>query len=519
MPQIGKNDIKSGFFVFLLALPLSLGIAMASGYPPIAGVLTAIIGGTIASFLGSSPLSIKGPAAGLIVVVLGAVQELGDGNVIIGYQKALAVGSIAALLQITFALRGAAAFGFIMSPSVVHGMLAAVGVIIIAKQSHVLLGVIPTTSEPLSLLAELPYSIANANLPIAAIGIFSLVIMFFMPYVRNKFLKAIPSPIVVLAFSIPCGLWLGLDKGHFSSFLGQITAIGPQYLVQLPGSLFDVITFPDFSSLFTWTSLKYIIMFALIGTIESTLSVLAIDSMDPKKRSSNLNRDLFAVGAGNLLSSMVGGLPMISEIVRSKANIDAGAESKMSNFYHGLFLLIAVTAIPALLGQIPLAALAAMLVFVGSRLASPRELFHMNAIGKDQLFLFVATFFTTLATDLLVGVMVGIALKLMMLKWRGASIRSLFYPRIDYTIHNIACTIIIHEAATFGAVLGIRKIITQLPSNISLVIVDVSHAAVVDHTFLTRIAAMNDELNVDLTLQGLHAMHSVSKHPLATRIR
>lgn len=520
MKKIGKDDLKAGFLVFLVALPLSLGIAMASGFPPISGVLTAILGGIVATFLGSAPLSIKGPAAGLIVIVLGAVQELGQGDMMIGYKQTLAIGTAAAVIQIVLAVAGVAAFGVIMSPSVVHGMLAAVGIIIITKQTHVLLGVTPSGHEPLSLLAELPNSFIHANLAIAAIGVISLLIMFCMPHLRSRIIKAIPSPIAVLAFSIPFGLWLGLGQEHIAQFLGRAVDLGPQFLVHLPGSLVDAITFPDFSALFTLTSAKFIAMFALIGTIESTLSILAIDSMDLKKRTSNLNRDLFAVGSSNVLCSLIGGLPMISEIVRSRANIDAGAQTKMANFYHGLFTLIAVTAIPSLLGLIPLAALAAMLVFIGTRLASPLQLFHMKEIGKDQLFLFLATLLTTLATDLLIGVSVGIALKLILHKWRGATIRSLFYPRIEKSTDKNICTITIHEAATFAALLGIRKIINRLPSSINTVAVNVSDVAIVDHTFLSRIAAMNDELpGIDLSVHGLHNMDSASAHPFATRTK
>lgn len=501
MFDMGKHDLKAGFLVFLIALPLCLGIAMASGFPPIAGVLTAIIGGTVATFLGSAPLSIKGPAAGLIVIVLGAVHELGQGDMVMGYKKTLAVGAAAAVIQILLSLGGAAAIGLIMSPSVVHGMLAAIGVIIIAKQSYVLLGIPTAAKETMTLL----HSLSQANLAIAIIGVLALLILFAMPHIRNRLIQAIPAPIAVLAFSIPFGLWLGLR---------------PEFLVQLPGSLLDVVTFPDFSALFTGTSIKYMIMFALIGTIESTLSVLAVDSMDPKKRSSNLNRDLLAVGVGNLICSLIGGLPMISEIIRSRANIDAGAKSKMANFYHGLIMLIAITAIPGLLGLIPLAALAAMLIFVGTRLASPRELFHMRDIGRDQLLFFVATLITTLATDLLIGVSVGILLKLILHKWRGATLRSLFYPRLEHSTQNGTFTVFVREAATFSALLGIRKMMNLLPSSTKKIVIDVSDVAIVDHTFLCRIAAMHEGLpGIDFAVHGLHNMTSATPHPFSTRTR
>lgn len=515
-----KHDLKAGFLVFLIALPLCLGIAMASGFPPVAGVLTAVVGGLVATFLGSAQLSIKGPAAGLIVIVIGSVMDLGGGDVLLGYRRTLAVGVVAAVIQIIFALAGAATFGIIVSPSVVHGMLAAIGVIIIAKQSHVMLGVSPGGKEPLELLAEIPNSIAQANLAIAAIGLLSLIILFVLPLIQHRFAKVVPAPMVVLAVMIPLGLWLDLEHEHTLHSLGQIITVGPKYLVQLPGSLFSVITFPDFSTVFTGTSIKYIIMFALIGTIESTLSVLAIDAMDPRKYASNLNRDLMSVGLGNLICGFIGGLPMISEIVRSKANIDGGAHSKMSNFYHGLFLLIAVVVFPAILHEIPLAALAAMLVFVGTRLASPRELFHMKEIGKDQLFLFVSTMVTTLATDLLIGVAVGITLKLTLHKWRGASIRSLFYPNIEQSFIENTCNITLHEAATFSALLNLRKKITLLPSSVTKVVVDVSDVVLVDHTFLCRLSTMADEWpGVELELKGLDDMCSTSIHPFATRTK
>ncbi|HET6417153.1 MAG TPA: SulP family inorganic anion transporter, partial [Polyangiales bacterium] len=229
-------DLKAGFLVFLIALPLCLGIAMASGFPPISGVLTAIIGGVFVSFLGSARLTIKGPAAGLIVIALGAVQELGQGDPMLGYRRALAVGVVAACVQIALALLRAASIGVAMSPSVVHGMLAAIGVIIISKQSHTLIGVAPEAKEPLALLAEIPHSIAHANPEILALGLVSLVILFGWPMIRRAWAKAIPAPIVVLAFAIPVSLALDLDHSHAYQFLSHQFHVGPEYLVRLPGS-------------------------------------------------------------------------------------------------------------------------------------------------------------------------------------------------------------------------------------------------------------------------------------------
>ncbi len=190
-------------------------------------------------------------------------------------------------------------------------------------------------------------------------------------------------------------------------------------------------------------------MYALVGTIESTLSVLAVDLMDPEKRPSNLNKDLFALSLGNLGSSLVGGLPMISEIVRSKANVDAGAKSRWANFFHGAFLLGFVALAPGLLNEIPLAALAAMLVYTGAKLASPRELVHIKQIGPDQLLLFLTTLLVTLATDLLIGVAVGLALKLVLHRVRGATFRQLFRTEVQRSDDGAELRLTLHGCTVF----------------------------------------------------------------------
>jgi MFS superfamily sulfate permease-like transporter len=513
-------DLKAGFLVFLIALPLSLGIAMASGFPPIAGVLTAIIGGLIVTFLGSARLTIKGPAAGLIVIALGAVQELGGGDPMLGYRRALAVGAVAACVQIGLALLGAASIGVVMSPSVVHGMLAAIGVIIISKQAHTLLGVAPEAKEPLELLAEIPNSIAHSNPEILLLGTLSLLILFGWPLIRRRWANAIPAPVVVLVVAVPLSLWLDLDHSHAYQFLSHQFHVGPEFLVQLPGSLLDAFVFPDFSMVFSAASLKYVVMFALVGTIESTLSVLAVDSMDPEKRPSNLNRDLLALSMGNLCSSLVGGLPMISEIVRSKANVDAGAQSRWANFFHGAFLLMFVALAPGLLHEIPLAALAAMLVYTGARLASPRELWHVKQIGLDQLALFVTTLIITLATDLLIGVAAGLVLKVILHRVRGATFTQIFRARVEKSQQGSELRLTLHGAAAFTSLISVRKSLADLDPSFRKVVIDVSDAALVDHTFLSRLEGLSNEWpNVELEVVGIEALTPHSPHPHSTRRR
>lgn len=513
-------DFRAGFLVFLIALPLCLGIAMASGYPPIAGILTAVVGGVVVSLLGSAPLTIKGPAAGLIVIVIGAVQELGQGDPMTGYRRALAASVIAAIFQIIFAFAGAATIGLAISPSVVHGMLAAIGVIIISKQSHVAMGVAPAGKGPFPLLAEIPHSIMNANPEVLFIGAFSLLLLFAWPMIRNRWTKKIPAHIIVLVVAMALGVMFDLDHEHVYKFLDHDHQIGPKYLVQLPGALLQAVAFPDFSAVFSATSIKYIVMLALVGTIESTLTVIAVDTMDPKKKTSNLNRDLFALGVGNLVASLIGGLPMISEIVRSKANVDNGATSSRANFFHGALLLAFVALAPNLLHAIPLAALAAMLIFTGTRLASPNEFKHAFHLGWDQLALFLTTLIVTLATDLLVGVAAGIALKVILHIARGAPLNSLFRTRIQRTEVGNELQLKLYGTATFINLLTIRNHLRKLPPSLQRVTIDVSDAYLIDHTFLARMENIMQELpHATYTIVGLDRSTPMSAHPHAARRR
>jgi MFS superfamily sulfate permease-like transporter len=514
-----RRDAVSGFLVFLIALPLSLGIAMASGFPPVAGILTAIIGGVVVSVLGSARLTIKGPAAGLIVIALGAVQELGAGDAELGYRRALAVGVVAGVVQIALALMRAGFIRELMPPSVVHGMLAAIGVIIVSKQAHTTLGAAPQATDPLGLIAELPHSLAHANPEIVVIGGLSLLITFGLPLVRAPWAHRLPAALVVLLVAVPLGLAFDLDHQHTYTFADHEFAVGPQYLVTLPGNLLTAMKPPDFSVIGSGTAIKYIVMFALVGTIESLLSVRAVDSLDPHKRTSNANRDLFAVGAGNTLAGAIGGLPMISEIVRSKANIDGGATSPLSNVFHGLFLVVLVVAAPGLLHQIPLAALAALLVFTGLRLASPADLRRAWSIGPIQLLLFVTTLVVTLTTDLLVGVAAGIALKLVLHVASGVPVRHLFTAPIVERREGDRLILEVH-GAVFTNYLGLERRLAAIDEGVQAVEIDLSNAWVVDHTVLEKLCIASREWAAPtLALRGLEGHHPRTSHPLAVRIK
>lgn len=398
-----RQDLNAGILVSFLALPLCLGIASASQFPPITGIFTAIIGGIVVSFFAGSPLTIKGPAAGLIAIALSSVEA-------IGYERTLAVIFVASLLQIIFGVIKAGKYGSLFPVAVVHSVLVAIGIIIFSKQIHLLLGVSPKGTKPFELLAEIPHSLAHAQWEVALIGIIGLLIIFYFPYIKYRFIKKIPAPMWVLLIAVPLSFVLGLRE-----FVHDGKRI---YLVHIPNSILEGIlnldktkigiTFPDFSALFSWESGKYVLMFSLIGSIESLLIVKAMDNLDPFHRKSDMNKDLIAIGIGNAIASLVGALPMIAEIVRSTANITNGAKTRWANFFHGVALLVFILALANIIMLIPMTALAAMLIGIAYSLASPKEFIYMFRMGKKQSIVFLSTLLITLATDLLMGIIIGI---------------------------------------------------------------------------------------------------------------
>jgi MFS superfamily sulfate permease-like transporter len=407
-----RSDVIAGFLVFLIALPLCLGIAMASGFPAVAGLLTAIVSGLVVTPLMGSRLTIKGPAAGLIVIILAALEELGAGvDAFTAYQLTLAAIVLAGGLQVVAGLLRAGALADKFPSSAVHGMLAAIGVIIAAKQLHVLFGLDPLAKTPLGQLAELPSSALHENPEITLIGVLCLLILVLWPRLRNARLRMVPAPLLALAVAIPLGVYFDLDHEHIYLFAGVEYRLGPGLLVSQIDSIVATISAPDFSKIGQWVTLKWALVIAAVGAIESMASAKAIDSLDPFQRRSDQRRDLIAVGVGNLVAGMIGGLPMISEIVRSSANISAGARTRWANLFHGLFLLGFVALAPGLIHMIPRTALAAMLVLTGARLAHPRHFVAAYKHGVGHFVAFLTVVIVTLAEDLLLGIAAGVVIQ------------------------------------------------------------------------------------------------------------
>jgi len=527
LKQNFSSDALSGFLVFLLALPLSLGIAGASDFPPIYGLITAMIGGLVVSLFAGSLLTIKGPAAGLIVIVAGAVSELGHGDSDLGWKLALGAVVVAGILQVVFGLLKLGSLSDFFPLSAVHGMLAAIGIIIISKQLHILVGMNPLTElgkpmvEPLELLSELKNTFANffMHKDVAIVGLVSLALVFGWPMLPVKALKKIPSALVVLVVAIPLAMYFGIHNiADVTTASGEVIK-GFKPLLEFKKGLTDIlgvnVSFDGMSQ--TGTFIKFVIMFALVGSLEALLTVKAIDMLDPFKRKSNTNKDLIAVGIGNIIAGVLGGLPMISEVGRSSANVSNGAKTRWANFFHGVFILLFLIFAVTFSDLIPKAALAAMLIGVGWKLAHPREFVHMIKIGADQIAIFVTTIIFTLATDLLIGIAAGIVLKLILHLVRGVSFSSLFSAKSK--VENN--TVILKGAAIFSNFIKVKKQLISLgyTENVTL---DLTDCKLVDHSVIETLHHLKDDFHLEggsLTIKGIGQFKNVgnSTHHLAAR--
>jgi len=403
-----KENFPSGLVVFLVALPLCLGIALASGAPPLSGVIAGIVGGLVVGFISNSNISVSGPAAGLTAIVLTAITDLG------AFELFLCAGIIAGLIQLVLGFIRAGSISNYFPNNVIEGMLAAIGIIIILKQIPHAMGFdkdyeghesIFDNGLNFGYFTELLGAVHPGAILVTLVSVGILIAWDKIPALKR--MKMLPGALVAVV--------AGILLNEAFKLSGSSLAIGSQHLVSLPvpQSLDDfknLVTMPDFNG---FTNPKVWIVgatIAIVASIETLLCIEASDRLDKQRRITDTNLELKAQGIGNLVSSFIGGLPMTSVVVRSSANANAGATSKMSAMIHGLLLLVCVLSIPFILNLIPLATLAAVLILVGYKLAKPATFKHFWHLGKFQFIPFVATVVAVVATDLLKGVGIGLAI-------------------------------------------------------------------------------------------------------------
>ena len=402
-----KNDIIAAVSVSLVALPLSLAIAVAIGIPPIAGLITAFVGGVVTTFFRSSKLAINGPAAGLIGVVLAAILSFQDESTsaIQAYQYVLAAIIVAGGLQVLIGLLKWGRIADIFPTTVIHGILASIGIIIFAKQMHVAMGTTSTAENTVGILKDIIYKLPEINPYIAIISGIGLVLLIFHARISYKVFHFIPAPVWVLAVSVPIVLLYGHLDSEGTMIFGSAFTQPENYLIDVESNWMDNLPFPDFSKVHTFSFWAAVVSINLLSTVITLAGAKAVDALDPYKRTTNMNRDLVGVGLSSMVSGALGGLPVITVIVRSTVNVHNKAKTKWSNFFHGLFIALFVLFLIPVIQLFPKAALAAVLVFTGIKLASPRKFVEIYKQGLEQLVFLISTVVITLYKDPLIGLL------------------------------------------------------------------------------------------------------------------
>jgi MFS superfamily sulfate permease-like transporter len=409
-----RHDLLAGLVVSMISVPFSLGIAIASGAPPICGLTSAIIAGLVLPFLGGSYVTISGPAAGLAPALLAGMMLLGKGNLTTGYPLLLVAICLTGLVQIVLARFKAARFSAMFPSSVVEGMLAAIGLLIIAKQLPLLVGHSFHAHEFWGILAEAPSQFTTIEPTVFVIGAASFALILVLSTLKVRWLKVVPPQVFAAVFGL---------------LLGQLLALDSKFMIHLPDKPFEHgIALPDFRGVWAdhslwWAVFTTVLTLTLIDGVESLATIAAIDKIDPFKRKSDPNRTLNAMGVSNICSSMIGGLTIIPGGVKSTTSIIAGGRTQWANFYNALFLILYLVIAKDLINLLPLSTLGAIIIFTGYKLCAPKVWKHVAHIGGEQLFVFTATVLVTLSTDLLWGIAAGMLTKLALEIWIEAHVQ------------------------------------------------------------------------------------------------
>ena len=534
-----RHDAPAGLQVALLWMPFSLGVALASGAPAIAGLISAIVAGLLYPLLGGSHVTVSGPAAALAPVLLWGMLLLGHGDLALGYPLVLVAIVLTGVLQLLLSALRAGQYAAMLPATVVEAMLAAIGIMIIVRQVPALLGApsVPAKSV-LESLAHLPLQLAQAQWLVAAVGIVSLGLMFGLRRQLGGLWRWLPAAIVVAGFGVVASSLLGFDA---------------KLRIAMPEHVLDGIHFPAFAHFLSspdlWLTMALVVFtFTMIDGVESVASVKAVDKLDPWRRKSDANKTLRAMGVCNLTSGMIGGLTVIPNAVPSRANIDAGARTLWSNLYSGLFLLLFVLVLPDVLRLIPLAAIAGILIYIGWRLCEPALFTRMLAIGRDRFVVFVGTVLAILLTDLLLGMFIGVAIELVLLVYLlMPSVRLVLTGRMDWgTSSRLLWTnftsmfrspVIKHRSEehagqtvhvlTLGSLVGfnllpLEKALARLPQSDGVRLRFTESARIIDHTAAEFLQHFEEEAAAHgrpFSVDGIERFHAFSAHPLAARMQ
>ena len=511
-----RNDVIAGFSVSLVALPLAIGIAMAGGAPPIAGLVSVLVAGFLATFLRGSHVAINGPGNSLIVIVAAALSTFDGAD---AFPHVLGAVVVAGGIQIAFGVLRLGKLGDMIPGSVIQGMLAAIGLIIIGKQLHVLMGTTAQSSNAIDAFLELPQSIAAMNPLVAFIGVISLVVLVVHPRIDRKLVHFIPAPLWVALIAIGLDLAVAALLPHVAVF--RQFPIGEALVVQVPADLLGSLMHPDFSRVSSAGFWTVVVTITLVTSIENIVSVKAVDKLDPYRRPSNMDRDLVGMGVSTIASGFLGGLPVLTVIARSSVGLNHGARTGWANFFQAVALLLMIVLLAPVLSLLPLGALAAILVYTGYRLTRPKVIRETLAKGPEYFLVFCATIYATLSWGLLQGIAVGIATEV------GAQLVILGFSPRDWTrrvfgtavesIEDDPLLLRVTGVASFLSIGRMRRALDGI-GEASHVIVDFSGALLVDHTMLDYTHERGRRFVRDaegrvFDVIGLEAHRALSDHP------
>ena len=520
--ELPKN-IFSGFVVSLVALPLGLGLALASGAPPISGIIAAIVGGLVCSILGGSNVTITGPGNGLVVVILSAITILGEGDMYQGYLFTLAAIVFSGILMFILGILRLGSLSNFFPSSAIQGMLAAIGIGILAKQIHVMFGNLGAKGSILELLYFIPEDFMifiqtndQSVFYAGSVGVVSLLIMIFYSKIRNKYFQLVPAPMWIVLVSI--GMYY-----YFEMFSINNYPISDELMINLPDKIFGEFPQPNFSKIIDYEFISAVIAITLIASIESLLSIKAVDKLDPEKRRSNINKDIRSLGIATVISGFLGGLNVVTVIARSSVNVNNRGSNRSANFFHALFLVAFIVLFSNELKHIPLSALAAILVYTGYKLASPENIKKTFQIGSEQLIIFLVTLFVTILTNLISGIVVGILttfiIHIIINKNILLFVRNLLKPNVLMFEEDDKYFISVDNFSSFLNYSKLKSKLDQIPETEDAII-DFSMCDFIDHTVMENINSYSESFKRKgghFEVIGLDGYKSGSKHPFALR--